>query len=98
VELQQSVDRFPLSAWSVYRFISIYDLAEVLGVQNEPDFLLKDVENFRKHKKHVKLIGTNRRDIIAGLARATQTYASDILKGDTSIFPKVIDYYQAKQY
>ncbi|HEX8033102.1 MAG TPA: hypothetical protein VF510_04610 [Ktedonobacterales bacterium] len=43
-------------------------------------------------KRRRQLIETNMPGVLAGLARATQTYASAILEGDTSVFPSVLDY------
>lgn len=77
--------------------VSLYTLAGMLGHLDDPDFLLQDLGNTRKRNKHAKLIETRMPDILAGLARATQTYASDILKGDTSIFPQVMAYYTAQK-
>jgi hypothetical protein len=42
------------------------------------------------------LIETDLAGILAGLARATQTYATAILEGETSIFPAVMDYFEAE--
>ena len=76
--------------------ISLSTLTEMLGHSDDPNFLLKDT-SFRHRNKRFKLIEMRMHDIIAGLARATQIYAIDIVKGDTSIFLKVMEYYTQKQ-
>lgn len=93
---------FPAS-WTLFegfpnaaRAVSLYEIAEMLGHSDDSDFLLQDRDNSRKWKKHLKLFETRMSDVLAGLARATQTYASDILKGDTTIFPEAMDYYTSK--
>lgn len=43
-------------------------------------------------KRRQQLIETDLPGVLAGLARATKTYASAILEGDTSVFPAVLDY------
>jgi hypothetical protein len=43
------------------------------------------------------LLQTNFSGIIQGFARATERYAGDILRGDTSIFPSVMRHYTQKQ-
>ncbi len=48
-------------------------------------------------KRLQEQIETQRQEIVAGLARATQTYATDILQGDTSIFSEVMDYHLEKE-
>ena len=102
VELQQpgvfpaSVSFYPQLNSLVPKAINLSTLAEMQGVLNDPDFLLSDVDNTRKYKKRVKLIENNRRDIVVGLARAVQRYAHAILKGDITMFPEVMNYYQAK--
>lgn len=77
--------------------INLEVLAEMLDHGDDPDFLLGKLSGSRRRNKRAKLIETNMHDILAGLARATQTYAIDILKGDTSIFPEVMNYYTEKQ-
>ena len=78
---------------NVARAIILYDLAQVRGGHDDPDFLLKDIGNWRKWKKRSKQIETQRQEIITSLARATRTYATDILQGDTSIFSAVMEYH-----
>jgi hypothetical protein len=92
-ELRQSEE----SSFSVPRGANLYALAEMQDAQNDPHFLLKDIYNWRKHNKHEKLIKTSRKDIVIGLAMATQKYAHTILKGDTSIFPDALDFERTKR-
>lgn len=75
--------------------ISLYTLVEMQGHLEDPDFLLQ-YNGSRKRNKRAKLIEMRMPDILAGLARATQTYAADILEGDISIFPQVMAYYAAQ--
>lgn len=77
--------------------ISLYDLADMLGHKDDPDFLLKGIDNFRTHKRRMRTIESQVPEVLAGLARAVQTYATPILQGDTSIFPQVMRFYVAKQ-
>lgn len=103
VELQQpnvfQEDRsfYPLARPNVPKAISLYSLAEMLNKHDDPDFLLKNTQNTRQRNRRAKFIDTNLHAILVGLAHATQTYATDILKGDTTIFSKVMDYELAKQ-
>jgi hypothetical protein len=76
--------------------VNLHDPAEVRSGRDDPNFLLKDVDNWRRLKKRIRQIETQRQEIIAGLARTTQTYAADILQGDTIIFPAVMDYHLEK--
>jgi hypothetical protein len=102
VELQQpgvfpqNYSFYPVKQENLMKAIDLYTLSEIYGVQQNQDFLLQDTDNPRKYKKHAKLIQTNRKGIIAGLARATQIYAAAILQGDTFLFPDVMHYYIAK--
>jgi hypothetical protein len=80
----------------VARAIHLYDLAGIRNRHDDPDFILGDVEERRKLKKRTRQIESQRGEIVAGLARATHSYAKDILQGDTSIFPAVIDYHLEK--
>jgi hypothetical protein len=75
------------------KVISLYTLAAVLGHSDDPDFLLKKVNSSRTANKRRKIIETRMPDVLAGLAHATQTYARPILQGDTTIFPKVMQFY-----
>lgn len=79
------------------RAVSLYDLADMLGHESDPDFLLKGVDNFRTRKRRMRTIESQLPEVLAGLARATRTYASSIVQGDTSIFPEVMKFYVAKQ-
>jgi hypothetical protein len=101
IELQQS-EVFP-HTWSLIeglpntaRAVSLYELAEMAGRSDDPDFLVKDLDYPRKHNKRAKMLETRMQDVLAGLARATQTYASDILQGDTTLFPEVMAYATSK--
>ena len=74
------------------------------STSQNPDFLLKDLERSLPWKEteqlwkdNLKTIQENMREVLNGLAHATQTYASGILEGDTSVFSTVTDYYVAKQ-
>jgi phosphoribosylaminoimidazole (AIR) synthetase len=69
----------------------------MFGKRNDPLFLLKYVKNTRQRNKQATFIETHPHEIIVGLAQATQIYALAILKGDTSIFPTVMEYELAKQ-
>lgn len=77
------------------REIDLYTLAEVLGHVDDPDFMLgvSPECDGRSINKRFKLLHTNLGGVIAGLARATERYGSDILRGDTSIFPQVMRLY-----
>ncbi len=77
--------------------IDLKDLVEVLGQKAQGDFLLYYGRNERAHDKCLKIIEEKRQEVIAGLARATQTYATPILQGDTTLFPEVVKYARAKQ-
>lgn len=74
------------------------DLAAVRGHVDNPDFLQGDLDhvNGRIINKRFKFIQAHLTDIIDGLARATERYASDVLRGDTSMFPQVRAYYLEK--
>lgn len=94
----KDVSLFPFQAQSRQaRAVSLYDLADMLGHESDPDFLLKGVDNFRTRKRRMRTIESQLPEVLAGLARATRTYASSILQGDTSIFPEVMKFYVAKQ-
>jgi hypothetical protein len=73
----------------------LQDLAAVRGHGDDPDFLQGDRDhvNGRIINKRFQLIQAHLTDIIDGLARATERYGSEILRGDTSIFPQVRAYY-----
>jgi hypothetical protein len=88
---------FRLTNPRVARAINLEDLAEVRGGRGDPDFLLRAKGKRRSLKRLQEQIETQRQEIVAGLARATRTYATDILQGDTSIFSEVMDYRLAKE-
>ena len=55
-----------------------------------------DQGNGRIINKRFQLIQAHLTDIIDGLARATERYANDVLRGDVSIFPEVKAYYRQR--
>jgi hypothetical protein len=73
----------------------LQDLAAVRGHADDPDFLQGDLDhvNGRIINKRFQFIQTHLTDIIEGLARATERYGSEILRGDTSSFPQIRAYY-----
>jgi hypothetical protein len=77
------------------RMIYLETLAAARGHGSDPDFLLGDVSRVdgRSINRRFKLLQTNMAGVIGGLTRATEQYASDILQGDTSIFPEVMRLY-----
>ncbi len=77
--------------------IGLYNLADMLNHIDDPDFLLKGIDDFRTHNRRMKTIETSMPEVLAGLAHATQTYAISILQGDTSIFSQVMKFTLAKQ-
>lgn len=79
--------------------IFLHALAEVLGHQDDPTFLLGDTDRVhgRVINERAKILQTNLRGVLEGLATATERYAADILRGDTSIFPEVLRYYAQKR-
>jgi hypothetical protein len=93
---------YPLKDRShVAKSIGLSTLAEMLGHSDDPDFLLKKIYSPRTSNRRIKTIETNMPEVLAGLAHATQTYASSILQDDTSIFPQVMQFYvqlQKKYY
>jgi hypothetical protein len=78
--------------------INLEDLAAVRGHADDPDFMQGDV--FQVHgriiNKRFQFIQAHLTDIIDGLARATERYADDVLRGDTSIFPEVQAHYRQR--
>lgn len=76
--------------------VNLRELVDILGHGDNPDLLLKKMDSSRALNKRVKLIETSMPAILAGLARATQTYASSILQGDTTLFPRVMNYHAEK--
>jgi len=75
------------------KFIDLSCLVEMQGQSEDPDLLLKEDGDYRKVTRRSKLIYARMSDVIAGLARATQTYAAPILQGDTTGFPQIMRYY-----
>ncbi len=78
--------------------VTLFTLAEMQGHTQDPDFLLGDPAGTGKPKlaaRH-RLVETNLAGILAGLARATQRYAADILAGDTSCLPDAMRLYAQK--
>jgi hypothetical protein len=76
------------------RAFTLYTLAEMLGHADDPDFVLGDADRVdgRSVNKRSKLLQTNLPGIIQGLAQASERYARDILRGETSVFPAVMRY------
>jgi len=74
-------------------------LAEVLGQQDDPAFLLGDADQVdgRTINERVKIVQANLRGVLEGLAIATERYAAAILRGDTTILPEVKRYYADKR-
>jgi hypothetical protein len=70
--------------------IRLEHLAAVRGHANDPDFIQGDLDhvNGRIINKRFQFIQAHLTAIINGLARATERYGSEILRGDTSIFPQ----------
>lgn len=81
------------------RAIRLESLAAVRGHGDDPDFLLGDIDRVdgRSTNKRFKLLENNLSGVVDGLARATERYASDILRGDTSIFSEVMAYHTEKR-
>lgn len=92
--LTQDID----AAKAVY----LSDLADMFGpgTNQDPDFLLQGNKHYWSplHKKRLETIDKNMRGVLAGLARATETYASAILHGDTSMFPGVMHAHGKKHF
>jgi hypothetical protein len=80
------------------RVIHLRDLAAVRGHADDPDFLLGNSDQFggRITNKRFKLLQSDLAGALDGLARATERYASDILRGDLSIPPEVQAYRDEK--
>jgi hypothetical protein len=74
------------------RVITLFDLAAARGHGDDPALTLGDgfQTGGRITNKRFKLLHNDMAGVIAGLARATERDASDILRGDTSIFPEVL--------
>lgn len=89
--------RHGLNPSETARAVELETLGEVLGKKDKKDFLLYVGPNNRGYKKRMKMLEDNRQEVIAGLARATQTYATTILQGDTTIFSEVMKYATERQ-
>lgn len=74
--------------------ISLYSLVEVIDPTASDEFLLKFKwkETMRNVNKRAKIINESMDGILENLAYMLKKYASNILEGDTSIFPQVQDY------
>jgi hypothetical protein len=72
--------------------IDLYTLARFMDELDDSDFLLKNIDNLNTSaiKKRLKVITENMSGVVEGLAQATEKLASDILKGDTSVFGDVV--------
>lgn len=70
------------------RAISLRALAEHLGHADDPDLLPKGYG--RITNKRFNRVQADLRGVLDGLARATERYAGDIVRGDTRIFPDVM--------
>jgi len=81
------------------RVIRLHDLAAMRGYADDPDFLLGDSDQFggRITTKRFKLLQRDLAGVLDGLARVTDRYASDLLRGDLSIYPQVRTYYLEKR-
>lgn len=77
----------------VARAISLEILAEVLGYGDDPHFVLKRNKN---NPEHWRIPFEQMTDVLDGLAFCVQKYADNVLKGDTNLFEKVIQYYSQK--
>lgn len=75
------------------RAISLETLVEMLGHGDDPHFLLT---YNKKNPKSWKIPFEHIDDVLDGLVYCIQTYASDILRGDTNLFDKVMQYYAHK--
>jgi hypothetical protein len=74
--------------------INIYALAQVLLLDNNSVFLLKDTDivTLPKIKSREKTIKYKMEDVLENLAKFVIKYAHDIITGNTSIFLEVIRY------
>ncbi len=81
------------------RVITLFDLATTRGHGDDPALALGDgfQHGGRITTKRFKLLQSDMASVIAGLARATERDASDILDGDTSIFPEVMARYDERK-
>lgn len=76
----------------IARVIDLYDLAEMLGSADDPDFLLKRSDDLSLWRKQLKIVQVRMPEVLTGLARATQKYAAPILCGDTALIARVIQF------
>ncbi len=74
------------------RMADVHTLAELAGNPNDPDFLLRRVmkSDRRDTARRFKVLQSDFEGVIAGLARATERYARDVLRGDISVFTEAI--------
>jgi hypothetical protein len=91
------------------RVANLDEIAELRGHADDPDFLLHDNSpvtdiqhiNWRAYNKaqskRFELLETNFKGVLEGLARATERFASDVLKGDTALFAEIIPIRDAKR-
>lgn len=79
------------------RAIDIYTLVELNGGKTT-DFLLGDISivEFSKVKKREKIIQSKMESILLNLSNLCKKYASEIIRGDLSIFPSAMKYQQKK--
>lgn len=75
--------------------VELDTLATMAGHAKDPDFVLhgRGLLGRRSVEACRRLVETNMSGVIAGLARATQRYAADILAGDTSRFPEIVRFH-----
>lgn len=97
IELQNGQLPEKISFWGngdYGRAISLYSLINVINTEESKHFLLKNYYSvmFRDIKKREKIINENMEQVLENLAIMTKKYALDVLRGDTSIFPKIQAY------
>lgn len=73
---------------------SLYSLVDVINANDSKNFLLKNYRSVmvRDIKKREKIINENMEQVLENLAIMTKKYALDVLRGDTTIFPKIQAY------
>lgn len=82
--------------------INLYSLADLLGHRDDPDFLLTEIDYqstktmITTSQRNSELIKTQMPEVLAGLARAMQTYAVPLLQGDTRVISQVMKFHLAK--
>jgi hypothetical protein len=86
------------NATDVVSGVFLHMLAKVLGHSNDPAFLLGDTDQVGgwATNRRIKVVRTNLRGVLEGLALATRRYADAVLRGDTRILPEVQKYYTQK--